>query len=498
MQNHTILSRKQAALVFLGFISILSVLSLAAWLGLKSLMIVNQQLEELVTENNKKSKLINYMRDLVRERIISVHNITNMTDPFAIDAEWEKFSEYAREFIKAREQLYHLNLSPHEQQLLENQKPLLAQGQETLGKVITHAQSGQMDKAKQLLIQAQILSNQIIDELQGIRQAREVEAEKSLQAATIAYQQTVRQVTLLGGVAVLLSLSIIGFVVKRINAQENTLRYALKEISLLNKLLKADNQRMEAELSITRRLQQMVLPKEYELADIEELDIAVFMEPATEVGGDYYDILQNNGSIKIGIGDVTGHGLESGVLMLMVQMAVRTLLTNNVTDPKLFLSVLNRAIYDNVQRMDSDKNLTLSLLDYEQGKVRLSGQHEEVLFINHQGIVKRIDTRDLGFIVGLEPDIENWIAYKDIYLQENEGIVLYTDGVTEALNHKREVYGVKRLCEVISKHWHLSSKHIKKAVIADVHHHLGTLRPLDDITLIVIKQRAILQTIAMA
>ncbi|AUI67513.1 PP2C family protein-serine/threonine phosphatase [Beggiatoa leptomitoformis] len=490
MQNHTTLSKRQAVLVLLGFISILSVLTLAAILGLSSLTTVNQQLETLVTENNVKYKLINYMRDLVRERIISVYNITNMTDPFEIDAEWEKFSEYAREFLKSREQLYHLNLSPHEYQLLENQKAILAQGQATLGKVVDYAQSGQMNTAKQLLAHAQIISNQIISELQEIRHAREVEAEKSLQAATIAYQQTVKQVTTLGGIAILLSLSIIGFVVKRINLQENALRYALREISILNNLLKADNQRMETELSVTRRLQQMVLPKEYELAGIEELDIAVCMEPATEVGGDYYDVLQSNGSIKIGIGDVTGHGLESGVLMLMVQMAVRTLLTNNVTDPKLFLSVLNRAIYDNVQRMDSDKNLTLSLLDYEQGKVRLSGQHEEVLFIDSYGIVKRIDTRDLGFIVGLEPDIENWIAHKDIYLQENEGIVLYTDGVTEALNHKRELYGIKRLCEVISQHWDLSAKLIKRAVIADVHNHLGAMRPMDDITLIVIKQRA--------
>ena len=114
-------------------------------------------------------------------------------------------------------------------------------------------------------------------------------------------------------------------------------------------------------MEITRKLQQMILPKPEELQQISELDIAGFMEPASEVGGDYYDVLQHNGRVKIGIGDVTGHGLESGVLMIMVQTAVRSLMENNETDPIKFFNALNRTIYDNVQRMNSDKNLSLML-----------------------------------------------------------------------------------------------------------------------------------------
>jgi sigma-B regulation protein RsbU (phosphoserine phosphatase) len=97
------------------------------------------------------------------------------------------------------------------------------------------------------------------------------------------------------------------------------------------------------------------------------------MQPADEVGGDYYDVLSYDGRVKIGIGDVTGHGLESGVLMIMVQTAVRTLLENNETDPVKFLSVLNRTIYHNIQRMNIDKSMSIALLDYEEGKLRLSG-----------------------------------------------------------------------------------------------------------------------------
>ena len=71
--------------------------------------------------------------------------------------------------------------------------------------------------------------------------------------------------------------------------------------------LKAENLRMGAELEVTRRLQQMILPTSAELALISDLDFACYMNPADEVGGDYYDIQLHDGKVKIGIGDVTGH-----------------------------------------------------------------------------------------------------------------------------------------------------------------------------------------------
>ncbi|MEO1593535.1 MAG: CHASE2 domain-containing protein, partial [Cyanobacteria bacterium J06632_22] len=99
---------------------------------------------------------------------------------------------------------------------------------------------------------------------------------------------------------------------------------ASSTITVLNQKLKAENLRIRTELDITRRLQQMILPPEEELQAISELDIAGYMDPCDEVGGDYYDVLSYQGHLKMGIGDVTGHGLESGLIMIMVQTAVRT------------------------------------------------------------------------------------------------------------------------------------------------------------------------------
>ncbi len=280
---------------------------------------------------------------------------------------------------------------------------------------------------------------------------------------------------------------------KRLRDQESLylerLALANQEITSLNERLQAENIRLNAELDVTRRLQQMMLPKEKELVEIEGLEIAGFMQPADEVGGDYYDVLENNGLVKIGIGDVTGHGLESGVLMIMVQTAVRTLIENNETDPKKFLDVLNRTIYKNVRRMDSDKNLTLCLMDYDEGKLSLSGQHEEIIVVRSGGEIERIDTIDLGFPLGLEETIADFVFQIQIQLNAGDVVVLYTDGITEAENELGVQYGLERLCEIVRHNWQRSAKEVRQLVIEDLQRHINQHRVYDDITLVVLKQK---------
>lgn len=261
------------------------------------------------------------------------------------------------------------------------------------------------------------------------------------------------------------------------------------EISALNQQLQAENVRMAAELAVARKLQQMILPKDEELKQIPELDIAGFMKPADEVGGDYYDVLRHNDRIKIGIGDVTGHGLESGLMMLMTQTVIRTLLQHQETDSTKFLSTLNRVIYDNAQRMNSRKTLSLAMLDYHAGCISLSGQHEEMIVVRSNGQIERINTDNLGFPLGLLTNIDEFIGQTQVQLQSGDGVVLYTDGIIEAKNDKRQEYGLERLCDVLSQHWQQTVDEIRQAVVADVQQHIGNSKIRDDITLLILKQK---------
>ncbi|WP_172972053.1 SpoIIE family protein phosphatase [Roseibium aquae] len=267
------------------------------------------------------------------------------------------------------------------------------------------------------------------------------------------------------------------------------LETANREIVELNKRLQTENLRLGAELDVAKRIQEMVLPKATELDNIPDVEIATFMEPADEVGGDYYDVLQNGSRIKIGIGDVTGHGLESGVLMLMVQSVARALQEKGGDDPAAFLDVVNRSMFKNIERTDSDKHMTLAFVDYEDNKVTVSGQHEEVLLIRANGDVERIDTVDLGFPVGLEADISPFLGTMTLDFNQDDVLLLHTDGITEAENADGEFFGFDRMSDCARANSHKSAKEIAAAIIRDVKDHIGSHKLYDDITLVVLKHR---------
>ncbi len=276
---------------------------------------------------------------------------------------------------------------------------------------------------------------------------------------------------------------------KKVKERTKQLSKAYEEISNLNDKLKTDNLRMGTELDILRQMQQMILPTQEELAAVENLDIAGFMKPADEVGGDYYDVLNHEGVVTIAIGDVTGHGLESGILMVMAQTAVLTLKEIRESDPVKFLDTVNRTIYHNVQRMNSERNLTLAILNYSDQRLIISGQHEETIVVRSGGHIERIDMMDLGLPIGFEYDIADFIDHALVELKSGDGIVLYTDGITEAFNINNQQYGIERLCEVIRQNWQYSAEEIKQAAIADVELHIGTQKQFDDLTLLVVKQK---------
>ncbi|HEY9888405.1 MAG TPA: SpoIIE family protein phosphatase, partial [Candidatus Obscuribacterales bacterium] len=256
-----------------------------------------------------------------------------------------------------------------------------------------------------------------------------------------------------------------------------------------NERLKEENLRMGTELDVARHIQQMILPRTTELASINALDIAGYMLPADEVGGDYYDVMTHEDTIQIGIGDVTGHGLESGMVMLMTQTAIRTLQIHRADDPVTVLDTLNRTIYENTQRMQSDKTLTLALLDYRDGQLRITGQHEEVIIARAAGTVERINTVDLGFPLGLVEDIRQFVHAIHIPFNVGDVALLYTDGVTEAENPARSRYGIERLCQKVQTLVPHTALEICQALTADIKAHLGSQNLLDDMTLVILKRK---------
>jgi len=101
----------------------------------------------------------------------------------------------------------------------------------------------------------------------------------------------------------------------------------------------------------------------------------------------------------------------------------------------------------------------------------------------------KIDTVDLGFPIGLDEDIADFVNQVTVPLNAGDVVVLYTDGITEAENMAGKMYELERLCEIIQQNWQKTAQAIQQAVIDDVRQFIGEQKVFDDITLLVLKQK---------
>jgi len=212
----------------------------------------------------------------------------------------------------------------------------------------------------------------------------------------------------------------------------------------------AAKERLEQELEIAVRLQTTILPKNLR---VEGLQIGARMLPASEVGGDYYDVIPCAGGCWIGIGDVAGHGLTAGVVMMMVQSVVSAIVRAKPdATPRDVVDVLNGVMYENIrERLEHDEHVTLSLLRYRDGgRFEFAGAHEEIVVCRREtGRCERIETP--GTWIGGMREIGNFLRDTSCELRTGDVMVLYTDGITEAQDATGAQFGMDQLCAVIEK-----------------------------------------------
>lgn len=225
-------------------------------------------------------------------------------------------------------------------------------------------------------------------------------------------------------------------------------------------------QRLEQEMSIAASIQTSLLPPTPRL---EGLELAAQMLPASEVGGDYYDIRATPEGGWIGVGDVTGHGLPAGLIMLMTQTATAALTAGGVTDPREVVVRLNALLHENIrQRLGRDDHVTYSLFHYDkQGRLAFAGAHEPVLvYRRSQGRAEHIDTP--GAWLGAIPRLERATRTTPIALEPGDILLLHTDGVTEAVGAGRERFGTERLAAALETLAEASAADICRGILAQV------------------------------
>ncbi len=208
----------------------------------------------------------------------------------------------------------------------------------------------------------------------------------------------------------------------------------------------ANDQQRFSELQIARHIQTAILPRDL---SVDGLEVAAIMVPATEVGGDYYDVLPAHDGAWFGIGDVTGHGVGAGMIMLMVQSAVAALI-RTCNGPRDVVIELNALLHDNIHgRLRERDHVTFSLLRYTRdGLVRFAGAHEDMIVWRAQS--RRCEVIETnGLWLGAVASVAEQTKEEQLQLAPGDILVLYTDGVTEARNAEREQFGLDRLRDLV-------------------------------------------------
>ena len=248
--------------------------------------------------------------------------------------------------------------------------------------------------------------------------------------------------------------------------------------------LKKARDALWSEMELARRIQTALLPHKEKMKGF---DIAAIMVPAKEVGGDYYDIIETPRRDKwVTIGDVSGHGVDSGLIMMMAQTSILSMV-NNFSDcnPSEVLNSVNRVIRENISRLGSDHYMTMMAVRLNGSQMTIAGKHQDVLIYRYElNKTEVISTQ--GTWLGISDDIGKHLNDLKVKMNNGDIVLLFTDGITEARNNNGEMYGQVRLEQALNQYADLPVGKLLNKIIGEVN--TFQEEQLDDMTLVVIKK----------
>ena len=264
-------------------------------------------------------------------------------------------------------------------------------------------------------------------------------------------------------------LLLIGFIIWRSKRNLERLRKA-----------NAEKERISLELHLASQIQQSMLPPNHpQLADV---DIYGSLVPAREVGGDLYDYFFRDEKLFFCIGDVSGKGVPSAMVMA-VNHALFLSASSHEINPGRILQALNEIA---CQGNESNMFVTLfvGVLDLPTGHLRYCNAGHDVPMILADGQWTSLDAKP-HLPIGLFQDVK--YAMTETYLQPNNVIFLYTDGLTEAKNGQRKLFGIQRVEEVLATCTDSHPQKLLETVSQAVHAFVGGAEQSDDLTMLAIR-----------
>ena len=225
-------------------------------------------------------------------------------------------------------------------------------------------------------------------------------------------------------------------------SQANTLHTTLERLA--QEML--ERERVEQELRVAQRIQHALLPKEP--PELEGWDIAHDYRPAREVGGDFYDFLNlNDGRVVLIIGDVSGKGIPAAMVMANTQSVLRAVAQRAGIPPRQALEEANDVLYTYLPP-NMFATCFYAVLEPTEGWLRYANAGHNLPCCWHEGLVTKLRAR--GMPLGLLPGMD--YEEKQTALAPGDGVLLYSDGLIEAHDPRREMFGTLRMEEFVRAH----------------------------------------------
>jgi serine phosphatase RsbU (regulator of sigma subunit)/putative methionine-R-sulfoxide reductase with GAF domain len=244
----------------------------------------------------------------------------------------------------------------------------------------------------------------------------------------------------------------------------------------------AERSRLERELDVARDIQASLIPDGE--PDIPGCSVASHWLAARQVSGDFYDFIPlQNGNWGILIADVADKGIPAALFMALCRTILRTVAISR-NDPAATLIRANEIINKDTQ---SDLFVTVFYAIWEPDNQQIryaNGGHNPPLLLRQDGECSLL--KEHGIALGVLPEIE--MKSHIVQFLPEDRLILYTDGVTEAMNEDLDEFGMERLRQAAMNGSHLSARHIAQNITDAIQTHAGGTPQFDDITLVVMKR----------
>ncbi|HEY6141487.1 MAG TPA: SpoIIE family protein phosphatase [Thermoanaerobaculia bacterium] len=256
----------------------------------------------------------------------------------------------------------------------------------------------------------------------------------------------------------------------------------------------AEKERLQSEIEIAASIQRNLLPKEG--PHFRGVSFSAHFEPTASIGGDYYDVFNLDKShLAVAIGDVSGHGLSTGLVMAMVKAAITTLVEEGADETSLFHR-LNDLVYRSTERR-AFMTLAFTIFDLEHGRIRhTNAGHLYPYLLRGDGGAAPIAIEVPSLPLGVRSDIRTHT--EEVDLQEGDAVVYLSDGIVEAQDEDGEPFGFDKLEALLGAATDRSPSAIRDTILAAVARHSGSRPADDDRTVMVLRFENLRSSVAPA